>query len=108
MNKIGHIFLNPIELDLIPSRHLPPGLYHITVSAVLIRPDDPYSYESYCSSWHSRGDTQIIFGDDVYSVIYTITSLDRRNNFDKHFSMLKSELILLNLANKLVGHPTTS
>ncbi|NDB87222.1 MAG: hypothetical protein EB127_31755 [Alphaproteobacteria bacterium] len=105
MQKIGNIFINPLELNLIPGLLLTKGLYQVTMSSTLIRLDDPYSFETQNSSWHSRSDMNVMFGDDVHSVVYTINSIDGYSGVYKHFRMTKSELILLNLANRFLNKP---
>lgn len=102
MQKIGNIFIRPLELDLLPSVSLDSGVYEINVSATLIRPDDPYMYETQVSNWYTKSDLTILVGDDVYGINYAINSVDRYTNVNKHLYMLKSDLILLNLANKLI------
>ena len=101
MQKIGNLFIRPVELDLMPGVALNNGIYQISVSATLIRPDDPYMYETQTSTWFSRNNLVVCLGDDVHSLIYTIESVNK-NGIYKHFSMLKTDLMLLNMANSLV------
>lgn len=100
--RIGNSFFKPVRLDLIPGVVLPPGVYQVTVVATLINPDDPIIQEIQNCTWHSRSSLEVDLGDDVYSLIFTVNSLNSTKKLYKHFAMLKSDLIMLNLASKLV------
>jgi hypothetical protein len=99
MHYIGNIFNRPISLDLLPGCSLPNGIYQITLTAVLVNPQDTSIVENCCSTWHTRNFT-VFFGDDVYSIMFTISAMN--GGIFKQFSMLKSDLLLLNIAYKLV------
>lgn len=105
--KIGNVFISSVILDLLPGTKLPNSTYQVSVCATLIRPEDPFFSETQNSTWYTRSSLEIEVGEDVYSILFTINSINSTNYIYKHFMLLKSDLILLNIANKLINNPPT-
>jgi hypothetical protein len=104
MQRIGDDFSRSLVLDLLPGALLDRDLYQISLSATLIRSSDSLylsQTDIQSSFWFTKKDLSVEMGRDVYSLMYTISKVSSGSMF-KHIAISKSDLILLNMAKKLV------
>jgi hypothetical protein len=103
--KLGNKFHSSIVLDLIPGKQLKPGLYQVSVASFALSSDDNHT-ELQHSTWNTRDNFTVEIGEDVYHITYSILQINSSYAADKvskHFSMNKSDLIMLNLAHRLTS-----